>query len=269
MIGIVASRLVERFNRPVVLIAGTDGEWKGSGRSLSSFDLHGGLTACAVHLERFGGHRAAAGLSIRPENVDAFAAAFAAHASAELTDEDLRPVTRVDAVVAGSELTLELCEELRRLAPFGLGNPGVTLLLPSAELRDLGAVGEGKHLRFRVSERGRDAGSAIAFGIGAQLDRFRREGRYDVVFRLEANHWNGTVAPQLVVRRIFNCADRYEELRVWLAAQWKLDEAERDATAREVFAELELNGDAGVRRQLYESERFRALLETPGLAQAA
>ena len=269
VIGIVASRLVERFNRPVVLIAGTDGEWKGSGRSLSSFDLHGGLTACAVHLERFGGHRAAAGLSIRPENVDAFAAAFAAHASAELTDEDLRPVTRVDAVVAGSELTLELCEELRRLAPFGLGNPGVTLLLPSAELRDLGAVGEGKHLRFRVSERGRDAGSAIAFGIGAQLDRFRREGRYDVVFRLEANHWNGTVAPQLVVRRIFNCADRYEELRVWLAAQWKLDEAERDATAREVFAELELNGDAGVRRQLYESERFRALLETPGLAQAA
>jgi single-stranded-DNA-specific exonuclease len=171
VIGIVASRLVERFHRPVVLIAGTDGEWKGSGRSPSSFDLHGGLTACAAHLGRFGGHRAAAGLSIRPENVDAFAEAFAAHASAELTDEDLRPVTRVDAVVAGSELTLELCEELRRLAPFGLGNPGVTLLLPAAELRDLGAVGEGKHLRFRVNERGRDAGSAIAFGIGAQLDR--------------------------------------------------------------------------------------------------
>jgi single-stranded-DNA-specific exonuclease len=263
VIGIVASRLVERFHRPVVLIAGTDGEWKGSGRSPSSFDLHGGLTACAAHLGRFGGHRAAAGLSIRPENVDAFAEAFAAHASAELTDEDLRPVTRIDAVVAGSELTLELCEELRRLAPFGLGNPGVTLLLPAAELRDLGAVGEGKHLRFRVSERGRDAGSAIAFGIGAQLDRYRREGRYDVVFRLEANHWNGTVAPQLVVRRIFDSADRYEELRAWLAAQWKLDEAERDATAREVFAELELNGDPRVRRQLYESQSFRALLEEP------
>ena len=263
VIGIVASRLVERFHRPVVLIAGTDGAWKGSGRSTSTFDLHGGLAACAVHLERFGGHRAAAGLSIGPENVDAFAEAFAAHADTHLTEEDLQPVTRVDAVVAGSELTLDLCEELRRLAPFGLGNPGVTLLLPSAELRDLGAVGEGRHLRFRVNERGRDAGSAIAFGIGAQLDRYRREGRYDVVFRLEANHWNGTVAPQLVVRRIFDSADRYEELRGWLAAQWKLDGSEREAEAREIFAELELNGDAAAHRQLYESERFRALLDAP------
>jgi single-stranded-DNA-specific exonuclease len=246
-----------------VLIAGTDGEWKGSGRSTSAFDLHGGLAACAGHLERFGGHRAAAGLSIRRENVAAFADAFAAHADSCLTDDDLEPVTRVDAVVAGSELTLDLCEELRRLAPFGLGNPGVTLLLPSAELSDLGAVGEGKHLRFRVNERGRDAGSAIAFGIGAQLDRYRREGRYDVVFRLEANHWNGTVAPQLVVKRIFDAADRYEELRAWLAAQWKLREAERDPTAVEVFAELELEGDAEARRQLYESELFRAMLEAP------
>ena len=263
VIGIVASRLVERFHRPVVLIAGTDGEWKGSGRSTSAFDLHGGLAACAGHLERFGGHRAAAGLSIKPESVEAFSDAFAAHADEHLADEDLRPVTRVDAVVAGAELTLDLCEELRRLAPFGLGNPGVTLLLPACELRELGAVGEGKHLRFRVNERGRDAGSAIAFGIGGQMDRYRREGRYDVVFRLEANHWNGTVAPQLVVRRIFDSADRYEELRGWLAAQWKLPEAQREAGAREIFLELELDGAGPARRQLYESERFRDLLEEP------
>jgi len=263
VIGIVASRLVERFHRPVVLIAGTDGEWKGSGRSTPTFDLHGGLAACANHLERFGGHRAAAGLSIRPESVEAFADAFAAHADEHLADEDLQPVTRVDAVVAGAELTLDLCEELRQLAPFGLGNPGVTLLLPACELRELGAVGEGKHLRFRVNERGHDAGSAIAFGIGGQMDRYRREGRYDVVFRLEANHWNGTVAPQLVVRRIFDSADRYEELRGWLAAQWKLPEAERESAAREIFSELELDGGEHVRRQLYESERFRDLLDEP------
>src|SRR5439155_20206221 len=69
VIGIVASRLVERYSRPVVLIAGTDGDWKGSGRSVGSFDLHGGLAACASHLERFGGHRSAAGPSIRPDRV--------------------------------------------------------------------------------------------------------------------------------------------------------------------------------------------------------
>jgi single-stranded-DNA-specific exonuclease len=269
VIGIVASRLVERFHRPVVLIAGAADAWKGSGRSIGAFDLHGGLSACAVHLDRFGGHRAAAGLSINPERVEAFADAFAAHADSVLSDDDLRARTVVDAVVSGRELTLELCEELRRLAPFGLGNPGVTLLLPSCEVGDLSAVGEGKHLRFRVRERGRDSGSAIAFGLGTQLDRFRREGRYDVVFRLEANHWNGTVAPQLVVRRVLAAHERYENLREWLAEQWHLPVAERAAEANEVFAELAIAADTTVRRPLLESEAFRALLEEPVLARAA
>jgi single-stranded-DNA-specific exonuclease len=269
VIGIVASRLVERFHRPVVLIAGGGEEWKGSGRSTGVFDLHGGLAACAGHLVRFGGHRAAAGLSIRPENVDAFAAAFAAHADAELTEDDLRAVTKVDAVVSGPELTLELCSELRRLAPFGLGNPGVTLLLPSCELGDLAPVGNGKHLRFRVRDRGRDAGSAIAFGLGAQLDRYRVQGRYDVVFRLEENHWNGTVAPQLVVRRVLDAPEGYEGLREWLAQQWKLEDGERSAEARAVFADLGLSGESSGRRQLLESEVFRALLEEPALPRAA
>jgi single-stranded-DNA-specific exonuclease len=269
VIGIVASRLVERFHRPVVLIAGAGEEWKGSGRSTGAFDLHGGLAACVEHLERFGGHRAAAGLSIRPENVEAFAAAFATHADAELTEDDLRVVTRVDAVVSGAELTLELCSELRRLAPFGLGNPGVTLLLPSCELGELAPVGNGKHLRFRVRDRGRDAGNAIAFGLGAQLDRYRTQGRYDVVFRLEENHWNGTVAPQLVVRRVLDAPEGYESLREWLAQQWKVDDGKRSAEARAVFADLGLSGETSGRRQLLESEVFRALLEEPALPRAA
>ena len=90
VIGIVASRLVERFHRPVVLIAGADGNWKGSGRSTAAFDLHGALSACSEHLGRFGGHRAAAGISIDPSEIDAFCDAFAAHADAALTDDDLR-----------------------------------------------------------------------------------------------------------------------------------------------------------------------------------
>src|SRR6476661_8813374 len=223
VIGIVASRLVERYHRPVVLIAGTEGDWKGSGRSIPAFDLHGGLAACSEHLERFGGHRAAAGLSIRPENVDALAQAFAAHADANLADEDLRPVTVVDAIVPGAALTLGLCGELRRLAPFGLGNPGVTLLAAGCELNDLTTVGEGKHLRFRVSDSRGPAGTAIAFGLGSQLDRLRRVGHYDVAFRLQENTWNGTTSPQLVVRRIFETSDRYLELRDRLAAEWRAD----------------------------------------------
>src|SRR5213080_3119094 len=166
VIGIVASRLVERYHRPVVLIAGGEGLCKGSGRSIPSFDLHGALGGCAGFLERFGGHRAAAGLSIAPESVESFADAFAAHAEGALELDDMIPTTMVDAVLPrGAKLTLDLCEELHRLAPFGLGNPEVTLLAPACELGELATVGEGKHLRFRVRVDGGDAGSAIAFGF--------------------------------------------------------------------------------------------------------
>jgi len=260
VIGIVASRLVERYHRPVVLIAGGDDEWKGSGRSIASFDLHGALGACAGHLERFGGHRAAAGLSILPENVEAFARAFAHEAEGALAEDDLVPVTPIDAVLPrGTLLTLDLCGELDRLAPFGLGNPDVTLLAPGCELGDPGTVGEGKHLRFRVRRDGRDAGGAIAFGLGTQLDRFRRPGRYDVAFRLKENRWNGTVAPQLVVRRIFDADERFDELREWLGALWREGEAAWTPEARAIFAELELAD--GARRHLLESASFRRLLD--------
>jgi single-stranded-DNA-specific exonuclease len=266
VIGIVASRLVERYHRPVVLIAGAEELWKGSGRSTGAFDLHAGLAACSAELERFGGHRAAAGFSIRPERVGAFAAAFAAHADAALTEEELRPVTFVDALVHGSELTLQLCAELARLGPFGLGNPGVTLLVGGCELVELATVGEGRHLRFRVRDGGSDAGSAIAFGFGRQLDRYRRVGHYDIAFRLEENHWNGTVAPQLVVRRIFEGADRFEELYAWLRREWTAKRRAPEAEA--VFRELELEA-GGPRRHPLESETFRALLAEPALLRAA
>jgi single-stranded-DNA-specific exonuclease len=268
VIGIVASRLVERYHRPVVVVAGTDGAWKGSGRSVAAFDLHGGLAACAQHLVRFGGHRAAAGLTIEAPQLETFAAAFAAHCDGVLSEDDLQPVTQIDAIVAGPKLHLGLAAELGRLAPFGLGNPGVTLLVDGCELADLGTVGDGKHLRFRVRQRGRDSGSAIAFGMGGQLDRLRRQGRYDVAFRLQENRWNGTVAPQLVVRRVFDAVDGFDELREWLAAQWRAGEASWSAEARAIFAELELRD--GAKRSLLESATFRALLEQgPQLAAAA
>jgi single-stranded-DNA-specific exonuclease len=268
VIGIVASRLVEKYNRPVVMIAGTDGEWKGSGRSVPAFDLHGGLGACSSHLERFGGHRAAAGLTIAPERVETFAVAFAAHADEVLTEDDLRPVTRVDAIVPGSKLNLDLCTELGRLAPFGLGNPGVMLLVDGCEIADASTVGDGKHLRFRVRQHGRDSGQAIAFGLGGQLDRFRRAARYDVAFRLQENRWNGVVSPQLVVRRVFDAVEGFEELRAWLGGQWKAGEEAWTSEAREIFAELELV--EGAKRSLLESQAFRQLLEArPALAAAA
>src|SRR4051794_6973720 len=144
VIGIVASRIAERHHRPAVLVAldPEAGTGTGSGRSIPSFDLLGGLDACAAHLLRHGGHRAAAGLEIAAENVEAFRAAFEAHAEQALGPDDLIPETRVDAVAAGGDLGLDLAEELGRLAPFGMGNPAPALLVPAARLTDPRPLGE-------------------------------------------------------------------------------------------------------------------------------
>jgi single-stranded-DNA-specific exonuclease len=200
VIGIVASRIAERHHRPCVLVALDGNEGTGSGRSIPAFDLLGGLEACAEHLTRHGGHRAAAGCQVRREDVEAFRAAFEAHAAAVLAPEDLVPVQRVDAVVAGDELGLDLAEELDGLAPFGAANPDVALLVPAARLSDPRPMGEGRHVRFTVSSGGRRA-QAVAFGI-TQVDV---DAPVDATFALEVNEWGGAVAPRLVLRHAGRC----------------------------------------------------------------
>jgi single-stranded-DNA-specific exonuclease len=178
-------------------------------------------------------------------------------------------VTTIDAVVSGSDLTLDLAHELERLGPFGLGNPDVTLLVPAARVVAPSAVGDGRHLRFRVRQRDRDAGTAIAFGQGGQLDRVRADALFDIAFRLKENRWNGTVAPQLVVRRLFETDERYEALRDRFVTLWRAGEEAWTPEARRVFEELGLTGGAVGRRQLLESETFRSLLERESLRRAA
>jgi single-stranded-DNA-specific exonuclease len=196
VIGIVASRIAERHHRPCVLIALDGDEGTGSGRSIPAFDLLGGLDAASAHLLRHGGHRAAAGCSVARSEVDAFRAAFVAHAGAVLRPEDLVPVERVDAVVAGDELGLALAEELEQLAPFGIGNPEVSLLVPAARLVDARPMGEeGRHVRFTVEAGGHRA-RAVAFGVGS----LPQGELHDVTFALELNEWNGAVEPRLVLR---------------------------------------------------------------------
>jgi len=199
VIGIVASRIVERHHRPALLVALPGGNAAGtaSGRSIPAFDLLGALNACSAHLLRHGGHRAAAGATIAPDQVDALRAAFEHHAASVLTPEDLVPVERVDAVVGGGELGLALAEELERLAPFGQGNPEVSLLVSAARLVDPRPMGEDKHVRFTV-ESGESRASAVAFGT-PRLPAGAADG-LDATFRLELNEYRGAVGPRLVLR---------------------------------------------------------------------
>jgi single-stranded-DNA-specific exonuclease len=198
VIGIVASRLVERHRRPVVLIS-LDGESaRGSGRSIDGYDLLGGLTACAEHLVRYGGHSVAAGVELERSAVSAFASALDAHAAQTLTAEDLISRERVDAVVEGVQLGMELAEELAMLAPFGRGNPVVSLMVKDAVLRDVRPMGEGKHARFTVECEGVHA-RAVAFGNDGKLNVAEGEG-VDATFTLEVNEWKGVSEPRLVLR---------------------------------------------------------------------
>ncbi|MGH2939418.1 MAG: single-stranded-DNA-specific exonuclease RecJ [Solirubrobacterales bacterium] len=202
VVGIVASRLVERHHRPVVVIS-LDGEGggRGSGRSIPGFDLHAALDACSEHLESFGGHKAAAGLSLRAENVEAFRAAFVAHAGEVLGPDDLRRSERIDAMIGGVGLGLDLAEELGQLAPFGMGNPGVRLMVPSARVTDVRTMGEeGKHSRFSLH-----SGSHRALGVAFGRTSFGVEDKdmLDAAVRLEVNHWNGAVEPRVVLREVY------------------------------------------------------------------
>ncbi|HEX7278958.1 MAG TPA: single-stranded-DNA-specific exonuclease RecJ [Solirubrobacterales bacterium] len=251
VVGIVASRLVERHHRPVVVISlDEDGAGRGSGRSIPGFDLLAALEACAEHLDGFGGHRAAAGLTIRRENVEAFQAAFAAHANEALGPEDLRRVEKVDAMVGGVGLGLELAEELRQLAPFGMGNPGVRLLVPSARVSDVRPMGEGKHARFSLHS-GSHRALGVAFGrsgLGVE-----DEDVLDASVRLELNHWNGSVEPRVVLRELHPLEEPDPEQRV-VPHSCSRDETE---WWQRFEAELESGPDAETARSAPEEPNLR------------
>jgi single-stranded-DNA-specific exonuclease len=202
VVGIVASRLVERHRRPCVVIALDGDSGRGSGRSIAPYDLHAGLGAASDQLVRFGGHRMAAGLEIAADRVDGLRAALAAHAGAALAPADLAAVQEAHAVVPTGALTLELAEQLEALAPFGPGNPAPVLVVPAARIEHVTAVGEQRdHARFTLT-----GGPARARGIA-----FRTAQReladagatdHDVAVSLERNRWNGTVEAQVLLRSL-------------------------------------------------------------------
>ena len=206
VVGIVASRLVERHARPVVLVAIDGDRARGSGRSIPGFDLLEALRACDQHLARYGGHRAAAGVELETARLDDFRAAFARHAAEALGDDDLIRSEPVDAVVGGESLGHEVAEQLERLAPFGAGNPGVRLLVPSATLADVRPMGVGeRHARFTLHSGARRA-LGVAFGVNGELDRAAGDP-LDVSVRLELNHWNGAVEPRVVLGDLHRLPD--------------------------------------------------------------
>jgi single-stranded-DNA-specific exonuclease len=200
VVGIVASRVVERYGRPAVLVAFEGDVGKGSGRSISRFDLHGALGECADLLERFGGHHMAAGVTVRRENLEAFRARFAEVARRRLRAEDLAPEQRIDLVIPLSELTPEFERLCRHLEPCGMGNPGPVFGVRGARLTRPRKVGS-SHLKG-VLEQGSSRLDMIGFQWWDRIPWFdhvagaRTGVMVDAAFRLEQNEYQGQVSLQ-------------------------------------------------------------------------
>jgi single-stranded-DNA-specific exonuclease len=230
VVGIVASRLVERHRRPAVVIALDGDGGRGSGRSVAAYDLHAGLAAAGEHLVRHGGHRMAAGLEIMADSVDSFRRALAAHAGERLGPGDLVATQRAHAVVAAGALTLDLAEELERLAPFGAGNPAPVLAVPAARIEHITAMGdEGAHSRFTLAG-GLARARGVAFGTTQRELAGAALREHDVAVSLERNRWNGAVEPRVVLRSLVPTRPGRVE---------SLDPSEElhDAVAREIEAD--------------------------------
>ncbi len=233
VVGIVASRLAERHYVPVCLI-GVDGNGhgRGSGRSIPGFDLLAALDACAEHLSRYGGHRAAAGLEVEAGRLDAFRRAFVAHARDALGDGARVRTEAIDAVVGGESLGHEVAEQLALLAPFGIGNPGVRLLVPAARVCDVRPMGDAeKHARFRL-ESGPRSALGVAFGVNGELGQAELVEHLDVSLELELNEWNGAVTPRVVLGELYPgesairlLEPRYPDEEEW----WRRVDTEREA----------------------------------------
>lgn len=192
VIGIVAARVVGRFHRPAIMIALSNGEGQGSGRSVTHFDIAAALSACGEHLNAHGGHPMAAGLRIRADRVPAFTEAFVELANQRLTGDDLIPKLRLDAEVPLCDLSLPAAEAILGLGPFGVGNPKPTLATDwidlAGEPRCVG--GNGEHLQASFQHQGVRL-KAIGFGMASSIEDLKLHRRCRVAFEPIVNDFNG------------------------------------------------------------------------------
>ena len=198
VLGIVASRIVEKFYRPTVVIGFNDGAGKGSARSIRGFHMVEGFRRCAGSLEKFGGHEYAGGLSIKPEQLQAFTDAFETAARETLSGEQLLPRLEIDAALEFADIGMPLMRELEILQPYGVGNPEPVFVTTNAEVCERKVFSAG--VRYRLRRSGRVI-SGVIFGAGDDYPGQPGE-TVDVAYRLSENQWNGNTSVELKIAEV-------------------------------------------------------------------
>ncbi|MFC3883052.1 single-stranded-DNA-specific exonuclease RecJ [Bacillus songklensis] len=204
VIGIVASRLVDRFYRPAIVLS-IDPEKrlaKGSARSIDGFDLFANLSTCRDILPHFGGHPMAAGMTLKTEDVDRLRARLNTLAYEQLTEEDFIPITNVDTVCKVEDITLSAIQQLRRLAPFGMSNAKPKVMVEDVNISSIRKIGADQtHLKLTFEDEGMTI-DGVGFGLGHLYDDISPISKISLVGELTINEWNNIRKPQLMIEDV-------------------------------------------------------------------
>ncbi|MCB0461934.1 MAG: single-stranded-DNA-specific exonuclease RecJ [Flavobacteriaceae bacterium] len=204
VIGIVASRLTETYYRPTLVFTKSGDKLAASARSVSGFDVYNALEACSEHIEQFGGHKYAAGLTLKEESYEAFKQAFEDEVSKTIDKSLLTPEIKVDMKIDLSQINDKLWRIMRQFAPFGPGN--MTPIFMTENMKDTGygkCVGEDdKHLRITATQSGKEKLVCIGFGLGDKFDLISNRKPFKAVYSIDENHWQGKTSLQLKLRDI-------------------------------------------------------------------
>jgi single-stranded-DNA-specific exonuclease len=204
VIGIVASRLIETYYRPTLVFTKSGDFYAASARSVSGFDVYNALEACSEHLEQFGGHMYAAGMTLKPENYENFKAAFEKVVQETIHPDLLTPEITIDTEINFTDITPKFTRILKQFEPFGPQN--MTPLFLTKDVRDTGygkQLGqEDEHLKLFVKQNDSEGISAIGFGLGNKMDSIRNQKPFQILYSIDENEWKGKVSLQLTIRDI-------------------------------------------------------------------
>jgi single-stranded-DNA-specific exonuclease len=199
VIGIVASRLIEKYYRPTLVFTKSNDVLAASARSVKGYDVYNAIESCREHLIQFGGHKYAAGLTLKPENYSAFKSSFEKHVKKTIEKKMLTPTITIDEKIQLLDITPKFFRILKQFAPFGPSNKQPVFL--SENLKDTGyckTVGEDdKHLKLSLKQGNSDVFKAIAFGLGDKLSLIKNKAQFSGVFNITENNWNGAKSIQL------------------------------------------------------------------------
>lgn len=204
VIGIVASRLIETYYRPTLVFTKSGNKLAASARSVKGFDVYNALEACSEFIEQFGGHKYAAGLTLLPENYEAFKSKFEEVVKESIDQKSLTPELKIDLEINLNQIDDRLMRILKQFAPFGPGN--MTPVFMTQGIKDTGwgkCVGEDdKHLRFTATQNANDKLVCIGFGLGDKLDIIKNKKSFNAAYSIDENHWNGNISLQLKLKDI-------------------------------------------------------------------